>query len=413
MLVSLTLKLAKRCNMNTQNKTFSLLLWCNGLANLGHFTAYSLMAIYFLNNLHLTVETISIILLFFAIALKTSRIIFAPLINLINTRYIMFYSMIICASGYTLLGYTQSSWLIVAALLTISIGYGTNGLLIRAATSYLKSNSTLMRFAALNMVTNFAAALGPLIGNSLMLKYPQYGFCFFSASIFALGAMIVWLFPLTISHEKININQWFNGILCQFYSKRIRSTLFITVLLWLLLAQLFSLVPLYVVKGLLAQNLLGSIYLINSSIIVIFTLPIIKWIAYKKLTLYQQLLISLWLFLIGFLILTSHQNIICLYLAVIFWSLAEIISTPMLNILVINSTQKNMRLIGFAINALAMGVGEGIGNFIGVILAGYSYANNCWNLAFSLFALLIIFFIFFIFINPSHKELGIIPGEKI
>jgi len=398
--------------MDTQNKTFSLLLWCNGLANLGHFTAYTLLAIYFLNYLHFPIEIISIILLFFAISLRISRIIFAPLIDMLSIRYAMFFSMVICAGGYILLAYTQSILLIAISLLAISIGYGTNSLIIRSATSFLKSNSTLVRYASLNMVTNLSAAFGPMIGNFLILKYPQHGLCLFSAGIFIIAAIITWLFPLVIPHQRITINKWFNSIFSQFYLKEIRTTLFLTALIWFLLAQLYSLLPIYITKGLATQNLLGSIYLINALVIALFSLPIIKWIAHKKYNLHQQLLFSLWLFFIGFLVLASYQHIITLYLAVIFWSFAEIIATPTLNVLVITSTEQNMRLIGFAINAIAMGIGEGIGNFVGVILAGYSYSNNCWYLAFSALALLSLFFIFIISINFRTKEL-LIPGEKI
>lgn len=380
--------------MNTQSKTYVLLLWCNGLSSFGHFSAYGLLAIYFINTVKVPIEKVSFILLFFAIVLRASRLIFAPLIEIFSVRSALFYSMISCAFGYALLIEAKAIPIIFFALLLIGIGYGTNGLIIRSIISFVKKNNTLSGYAALNMVTNLAAAVGPLCGTLFMTKYPHYGLCLFSASVFAITATIIGLFPIHSYSEMDNVF-CFKGLFKLFFDKNFRFVFYITIFSWFLLAQFFSLLPLYLTKGLNSSFLLGSIYLLNSTIIVLFSLPLNRWITHRSISLFWQLFFSFLLFFIGFLMLILFQNRGGFYLSILAWSFAESVMTPALNFLIIKVTQPNLRFSGFAMNGIAMGIGEGIGNFTGVTIASYCLAAQQWNSAFCLLACLSLGFCFY------------------
>jgi predicted MFS family arabinose efflux permease len=96
--------------------------------------------------------------------------------------------------------------------------------------------------------------------------------------------------------------------------------------------------------------------------------------------------------MIGFLLLWLYQNLWLTYIAFIIWTFAEIIIVPSLNALAINSSAVNLHLTIFSINTVAMGVGEGLGNFFGAYFAGHCLLSGCWS---DLFGILLIMSILF------------------
>ena len=76
--------------------TWSFLLMENMLSNLGLFSLYALLSVYFLTILKYSPLLTSYLLLFSALSLRVTRIVFSPLINFFGTKQTFVYSLGLC-----------------------------------------------------------------------------------------------------------------------------------------------------------------------------------------------------------------------------------------------------------------------------------------------------------------------------
>jgi DHA1 family multidrug resistance protein-like MFS transporter len=395
--------------MINKNKYFSLIMLCNGFSNFGHFSAYALLAIYFINTINLSINTVSYILLFMAISFRFSRVIFTPIIDLLGCRVAMSGCMILCTLGYIGLTFSRSITTIIISLLVIGIGYGTNSSLIRYLTSTFNSSPLLIQFARLSVVTNVAAAIGPFIGNIMLMRFPNYGLCLLSASAF-LVAFIFSLF-LKLDYPRFTKqDQWVKKLLIHIKTPQLKISMLSSCFGFFLYTQLFSLLPLYVCKGLNNQSLLGFLFILNSIIVIFLSLPINNFLSSKRMSHNSSLLLSFIIFLCGLILLGLSKSTCSVYISVLLWTISEIIMIPTLNKLVVDTSDSNIRLMGFSINAIAIGIGEGGGNFVGASLAGYSSLSGHWNYTFSILAGINIAFILILMaIHFSTKKMEVAP----
>ena len=386
-----------------KNKLFYTLMLCNGLSNMGHFTVYALLAVYFLNYIPLSSEKTSFLLFFAAVSMRLSRILFAPIIDLIGSQKSMFISMMLCSLGYLLLGLTHKSIFIMLSLLIIGVGYGSNSLIIKCLISSVKHGTLSSRFIWLNVATNIMASIGPFIGNLILINFPTYCLFLFSASLFFITAIIILLSKTDVAF--VPQQNLIKEVKSQLRLRKTYYVILLAVFCWFLIAQFFSFLPIYITNGLNQQPIIGQVFLINSAIIILLSIPISNFLTKHRILMQRQLLIFFVTFLIGLIILMAQQNIFGLYLAAILWSIGELIMTPALNTLVAKMVNKTALLSTFAINAIAMGIGEGLGNFIGVLLAGYSSDNKNWSISFLILLIFTFTFIIFLILKNIKKKL--------
>ncbi len=386
--------------------TWSFLLMENMLSNLGLFSLYALLSVYFLTILKYSPLLTSYLLLFSALSLRVTRIVFSPLINFFGTKQTFVYSLGLCALGCFLMGLTASPWVIMICLILLGTGYGTNSLLIKVFTAAAMSKSQdthFMKYAKMSVATNIGAAFGPLIGNYLMLHHPKEWLCFFPAIIFFISAIVAKLsfskFPET-EPTKISIE----GIVAHFKIKSLRGPIILTIFGWFLYAQFFTSLPIFVSNGLMRKNLLGVLFFINAAIVILFSVPIGKFAIRILKNEFTIIACSFGLFAIGFFALGSFHYIITAYFAIFIWTVAEILLIPALSALVASGCPKEHHTVGFAMNALAMGIGEGAGNFSGTFLSGFGLRFNAWNITFLSLTIISALFTIVCIIFSTRKE---------
>lgn len=370
-----------------------LLLSENMLSNLGLFSIYALLSVYFLTVLKYSPLLTSYLLLFSTLSLRLARVVFAPVINLLGIRQSFIYSLGLCALGYILMGLSTSPWLIMVCLILVGTGYGANSLLIKVITATLSQSqdSYFLKYAKMGVATNIGAAAGPLIGNYLMIHQPAGYTCFFSAAVFLIGTIIAAVFPVTFPEtkpQKISMKE----IVTHFKLKTLRMPVILAIFGWFLYAQFFTSLPIFVSKGLMKENMLGTLFFINASIVILGSVPLSQ-LAIKVLKNETMIVAcSFILFAIGFLALGSFYYLSTAYFAIVIWTVAEILLIPALSALVAKTSQEEHRTVSFAINAVAMGIGEGAGNFFGTYLSKFGLHFGAWNITFlSLMVIAILF----------------------
>jgi hypothetical protein len=140
---------------------------------------------------------------------------------------------------------------------------------------------------------------------------------------------------------------------------------------WFLYTQSYATLPLFVSEGVHRSDLLGSVFALNAILVVVGQLPVSRLVTSLRIPSSQLVLLAFLPFALGFTILWLVPQLPTIYIAVFLWTLGEMLLMPALDTLVAEGALMEYKQTGFALNSLAVSLGEGIGNFIGVAIAGF------------------------------------------
>ncbi|WP_412057401.1 MFS transporter [Bartonella sp. DGB2] len=355
------------------------------------------ISVYLANFMRFDTAAIGSILLLSAIASRASRILAAPILNLIPSRHIMPLMCLLSAIGYLLLAQVSNIPLICLSLFMIGFGYASNGMYVKALVAEYKSeknNSLLLRYSGLNVVFNVASAIAPLFSTSIFSHAgPKYFFLISGAILFTCSILNYFLHPKNI-HLTPQIGLW-SSIKAHIFDKKLNILFLYTTFTWLLYAQLNSAIPLYVANVLNQFNLVGYLFFINASIVILLSYPLALLLARYDFSPTNLLLIGFFCYLFGFIIITIGETFLYVTLAIILWTFAEIIMMPALSVFLAQITKPESLINLIGINSIALGIGEGLGGLIGA-MAVLNYAEHHAG-AMSFIPMIILSLIFILF----------------
>lgn len=366
------------------NPIWFIVLIETALSNLGLFSVLALLPLYFLNYLALSNGEASFLLFFSALSLKLARLIFYPFFYRLSARQVLMISFSLCSSGYILMGLTFSPWIIGISLYLIGMGYGASSILVKVIITTLSHSSNhqqnFLNFSKLGAVINFGAAIGPLIGNVIFIHYKQCYICFFAATIFALATSIAFLFPSNFTLQETKISP-IEAIIVQLKLKNMRGLILLTISGGFLYAQFFTSLSIFVGKGLTHPDKIGLLFFINAIIVTVGSISLSQLAMTFFKAEVKIICFSFGLFFTGFIVLLFFQTLVGAYVAMVIWTIAEIFLLSSLNTLAAFYCPPEYKTIGFIINALALGVGESLGNLVGMNLSSFGLQGN-WSITF-------------------------------
>ena len=351
-------------------KFFSLLIADNCFINLSHFAILSILSVYLLTVLKISPALSSLALMILTIALRMSRIVFLPLLNKISFRKALVFSFLLCIFGNSLM-FLSSLTSLYLAMILIGIGYGMINLIIKVLISDFqnKTSSVWVRFSIFSTSLNVSAAVGPLIASYIFNNYLPPRIFQFSIGILLLGTVTSLILPQK-NFLHLQTKHWFSTIKNCLKNERLNRLMIMTIFGWFLYAQLFSTIPLLVTQKLGAPHLLGTFFALNAVMIIFWTYPLAKFLEKFGVSLERLIVFSFLFYGLGCTILVYIQNIILVYGCVAFWTLGEILLIPAVNSLVSQYSQEENRMFAFSLNAIAMGIGEGLGYLFSINLSG-------------------------------------------
>lgn len=352
-------------NDGTSKKT---ILFEYALFSMGYFIFIGTNALYLSKYKAYDATTVGLLLLVSSIASKTARILLAGAIDKISSKLLSLSCAALTAAGYASLGATHVPILTGASLIVIGIGYATNSLLVRTLMAQVNQpgTSTILRFASLSICTNLAAALGPFIGLFVLNKFGGQYHLVMAALVTAL------VIPLILASEPLpSLTRqagWKAGIRTQIQDKRLLLSLGLTAVGWFLYSQLYSAMPLYVGNSAKNDWLLGTLFTLNAAIVLLVTLTIHKKLSALKIDLHTSIGFSFALYGVGSMLVWVNDTPNIMIFTVVLWTFGEILLLPALQAYLADNSSPENRVVLFALNALAMGVGEGLGGLVGASL---------------------------------------------
>ncbi|TAK75862.1 MAG: MFS transporter [Gammaproteobacteria bacterium] len=348
-------------------KSMALFL-SNFLSNLSFFSMLSILALYFTQSCRFSLQFSGLFMLFVLFISRTGRIILLPFFEKYTSKSALLISALLMGIGYFILSITKIKIFMFLAFLSVGVGYGCNSVYVRSLIG-AGNNPSKLSYVKLSVVTNLSAAIGSLIA--------VYIFTHFSGDYVFLYSAILMLISISTTCALLqderdhlsNINM-LQAIRFIFRSPNILRMFGLTTLSWIIYVQIFSALPLFINNKLNDTKFLGSLYATNTILIVLFSVPLNKFLLRFNIHAYNFIITGYIFIGIGFLLLYLLPNLAMSYSSMIMWTFGEILIVPSLNSALSELIQGPERLHVFAFNGVAMGIGEGIGMYLGTALVG-------------------------------------------
>lgn len=302
-----------------------------------------------------------------SIASKLTRLMVSALFDKLAPHYVIALSASVISVSCLVLAITTNTTFVVLAILGFGIAYGSTSMVLRTLAGIIRDNKQRAeKFVQLSVITNLASMVAPLACVSLYEGVSVRAPFILNAFIMLLLAFIS-LFKA--SWPKLPPQQpWLHALKQQIRSKNIVILFILTILCWTIYSQLFSALPLYVEQQLGSAKDVGYLLSFNAILSVILASPIHKLTLRFCLSTHHIIIISLLLHALGSFFIHFSSSNHTIYFSLLIWTMGELLLIPTLQSTLAGSVDGELLVSVTAINAIAMGLGEGFGSFLGVML---------------------------------------------
>jgi len=255
-------------------------------------------------------------------------------------------------------------------------GVSVNGLIVRSVVAQRAtgSRSRVTAFAKLNVMLNLAAAIGPIIGTTLFDAAAPWRLMV----VLAGGYYVAAVFALTaVSSKDSGLNPGAKRFSLPRYWAALRSSAFLRQLMaastvgWVLYAQLYSALPLYLFSVIGSRLQVATYFTMGAILIVLLQVPVSKLVTAllaRGADLSTMLCAGVSLFAIAFSVLAlAHGNEAVIYGAVAIFTLGEMLFAPSVDTAFMAAAEESA--ISFVATytgkQFTLAVGEGLGAFVG------------------------------------------------
>ncbi|WP_083448626.1 MFS transporter [Lysinibacillus macroides] len=341
--------------------------------HIGFFSIMPILTIYLINIKGFSVTDSALMVSIFTVAYKSARFFVGPLLDNINPKTSIVFGCMLSGICLSLIGLVNSFFMIVILLILSGFGFSARGLAGSTSVSFIgdQDGKGILYFGNINVFVNIASMIGPFIGTYLYTSgnsdfiFPIIG------GFYIVSGIHIYLFlkSIDVSEKNNSKTTFFSGYKTALKNKPFMLFLIINLFGAFLYGQLFTTFPFYVSKKYGQEELLGLLYLINGLLVVVLQIPISNMLHkfFPKKEEYY-LVSAYFIFGISFLFASIDIGLYFLYIAIAFFSIAEIFFTPTVSSIVSKHVTNNLRTTYFSLIGLSTAFGEGLGAFAGLKL---------------------------------------------
>ncbi|WP_456725974.1 hypothetical protein [Bradyrhizobium sp. USDA 3397] len=348
----------------------------NCLNNYGYFAPLSVLGLYLLDR-SLSAAQVGTLLLLLSASGRASRALFAPLLDRIPTLYALTTTYLVMGAGYIIVAESAAFVGTALGLFMVGTAYGSCSLLLRVITVRLREDQSLrLMLAKLAVGTNIAATLGPLLSSLLYVQMAPNAPFLVTGLVMVSGGLVCHAF---LGNELPVLDRggnWWKSLLHSATRSDLRLVFVATTFTWFALAQIFSFAPIVLGRLLAGPETVWTIAGLNAVLVVGASMPLMKALERAHVDDVGSLILSAVLVLACFALLSGFVNLFTLYLAVALLTVVEIVALPSLAVLLVQNTPGRDHLALLGINAIGMGLGEALGNFVGAVLGSAELHNT-------------------------------------
>jgi MFS family permease len=340
------------------------------VCNVGHWAVMGTLSLYLVVALDLEPFVAGALFTFASFAFRLTRFFTAAVVSRLSPRQAVVGSMLLGAAGYSGIALTSEPVLLVVFLPLVGAGYGSNELVVKSLAAKTRERSRILRYASINTGLNVAAAVGPLVGNTVFLHWEPRGVFVISAAAFGVAALAGLRLPSArpTGIRTVGAARSMGALLRE---PLLRHVLILIALGFLLYAQLFATLPLATHSLLNAPEVLGGYFVLNAVLAGAGQVPINRLAQALGAEPDTLVRMSYGCFAAGFALLWLVPRWEVGYASVALWTLGEILLGPAVDTLLAGAVPAGLRILAFTLAAGAMAVGEGLGALTAIPLAGY------------------------------------------
>jgi hypothetical protein len=330
-----------------------------------YYSATSVLILYLTDALGLPAALAGAILLSSIVSARVIRFVGMPLLGGLPPNIV-----ILCCHAAATLAYAGliivRSTLVVAFLLAIvELSYGTlivtiRAILVNGRTTGLPGS---VAYAAVQVALNIGGMISPVAANHLFINLDQRA-PFILSACFAAAGVLVASAARAARSEALSAEALGSMVANLFRRPQYSSILLISLVFGTFYSALYTWIPLIIAQRFNKPGHLGYIYMTYAAFSIVASLPSNYVLAKVEIGPALAVGLSYCLYSAGFLMVAILDNHYSLFSCAVAWSIATGLFLPNLFGLIATEESSETRSSLFSINALALGVGQGLGSFL-------------------------------------------------
>jgi predicted MFS family arabinose efflux permease len=345
------------------------------------------LSLYLVNSKGFTLPQVGWVMTSFGIGSLAGTWLGGKLTDSIGFYKVILFSLLIGGLGFIFLQYINTFYWFCFGIFSITfVSDSYRPAVFVAADNYSTPENVTRSVTLIRLAINLGFSIGPLLGGIIIatISYNSLFWIDGTTCIVAAIGLFFWLKPQNVKSDsskesvvKEGISPYLNGAFILFFV--------IMVVNGVTFVQYFSLMPLYYEQAhFLSEDLIGWLFFINGSLIVIFEMPLIGWLERKNISKPIAIFCGVILLAFSFIVLnlTSWSGI--LVVGMILMTLGEMIGSPFANSMALEMAPKGRKGSYMGLYSMSYSFAHILGHNGGMNLVDHFGFNNTWNYFFLL-----------------------------
>ncbi|MFE5942995.1 MFS transporter [Streptomyces sp. NPDC056480] len=329
---------------------------------------------------HLSAGTVAALVTEGVVCLRLMRVLAGQALGRLRPATAIRLALGLGAAAFAVLAAAGGHPVALAALLpVVGLAFGMNAMALKLIAAAAPAAGRTRGFAAQAVAVNIGMALGPLAGVAVQQRFGMAAFCLAAA-----GANLVALGPVLAVRPPEGADRKPAGVPLRAQLSLLgrdrgpRVPLALIALGFVLYTQLFATLPLHASTILGSDGSLGTVFLVNGLLIIVLQLPLVLLTDRLGLSPGTLCLLGFGCFAAAFACLGAGWGAVGLFTGVVCVTFGEMFLMPSLDVLVGASGPSDRHAVYFSLAALATGLGEALGSFVGVRVANAPGLGAPW-----------------------------------
>jgi DHA1 family multidrug resistance protein-like MFS transporter len=359
-------------NDRTRRRGLAVMLIDTFLMWGGFFMVIPLMSVHYVQDLGWQAAAIGLVLGVRQITQQGLTLVGGALADRIGARGLIALGMLIRAISFVFMGFADTYAALLISTLLAALGGALFDSPSSAAIAALPRDEERGRFySILGVVGGLGMTLGPLLGAALLrVNFSLVAFVAASCFFIAFGVTAFMLPPVRVASEAHGLT---DGIVMALRDRRFMLFNALLMGYWFMWVQLTISLPLLARSVSGTNDAVSWLYALNSVMGIVLQYPVL-WLAERWLKPLQTLVIGIVLMAVALGSVAFVHTISALLLSTAVFAFGRLLAAPSQQTVAASLANTAARGSYFGVNALALALGGGTGNFIGGVL--YTYAGQ-------------------------------------
>lgn len=345
---------------------------------LGYFAVLPLLPKLLTGEFEASPSELGLILLAFTASVRASSIFLAGLLDRLRLERALLTGLLLSAVGFSSASLAFEPWQVLLCLSAAGVGISIHAVIARSLIAALATEreANLRAFSLINVAANVAAAAGPLLAGAMLSLSSHPPILLVAGGCYVFSATVI-LATLRLPPARQPARPRSRTFPLRTYMRLFRDDEFrrlsaFNFVGWLMYAQLFSALPIYLFARIENPALVGTFFVVNGVLIIGLQMPVSRVTARfvsdasassRRVPL--MLTAGILCFAASFLVIAAGAPVWTLYLAVALFTVGEMVFMPLSDSAFSWISGLDQTVVVFTGKRITTAIGEALGVFCG------------------------------------------------